>query len=262
MEPFSIEIHFLASRSKDYPATLDSARMFSGFTENPNVLKITDVKELFGRWEAFTQVLFNTTRWVGTEVFFRGKPLSPFKNSFFYSLQEVMQCYRQYEEGIDKTGYCSASDWGCYKLKGVGRYFNTYNNMYLRWPWFKHGHFTGSKTWTIDKNRIYEILSEEAMLNMASSCPMYDPKRIEEFVSKLPDQIVIDKHWKIEYKGDIGASGIPIGIPTGISFVEDPEPDTVPVEALLDPMEDMDAYLDKILRDREKNRKDDYSDLL
>lgn len=48
---FSLEIHFHESRSKSYKEVLKRAKLFKGFTTGPNVLSITDIDELFGRWE-------------------------------------------------------------------------------------------------------------------------------------------------------------------------------------------------------------------
>lgn len=264
MQPFSIEIHFPFSRSKIYPDTLKHARLFSDFRQNPNILKITDIDELFGRWDDFSIVIFNTTKWAGTTVFFCGKPLLPYKNSFFYALLDVKRCYGQYKENTDKVGYCSESDWGCHRLNNMGRYFKGLD-LYMKNPWYKYGHFIDAKTWAVDKSRIFEVLSEEAFLTLADTCPGYNPERIRQFVLKLPDQITIDDNWEIEYKLDVESSGLK-GLPVSINFVADPEPEEAKRQEVeddfLDPLTDIDRYLDKILRDRDKNRKDDFSDLL
>lgn len=261
MESISLEIHFPASRSKNYLEVLKHARLFSQFTEAPNVLKITDLDELFGRWDNFSVVIFGATRWTGTTVYFDGKPVLPYKNDFFYRLLDIKHCYEGYKGSADKAGHCSESDWGCRQLKGIGRYFEGHS-LYMHKPWYKYGRFLDATTWEIDKNRIFEVLSEEAMLTMANICPGYDPARVEEFVSKLPDQIKIDQNWEIEYRLDVNNKGL-VGIPISINFVANPEPAKEEIEdAFVDPASDMDAYLDKLLRDREKRRNDDYSDLL
>lgn len=261
MSTFSLEIHFPSSRSKNYPEVVKRARLFSDFTERPNVLKVHDIDELFGRWDDFSVVIFGATKWAGTTVYFGGKPILPYKNDFFYKLLDLKHCYEGYKGSVDKTGYCSDSDWGCRQLTSIGRYFEG-PNLYMRKPWYKYGHFIDATTWGIDKNRIFEVLSEEAMLKMANECPGFDPARIEEFVSKLPDQIKVDGNWEVEYRLDVNSKGL-VGIPININFVAYPEPAPEKIEdAFVDPELDPDAYLDKILRDREKNRKDDYSDLL
>lgn len=262
MNKFNLEIHFPASQSKNYPEVMRHARLFSGFTEKPNVLKIIEIEEVFRRWEAFSIVLFGATKWTGTTVYFDGIPVLPYKNDFFYKLLDVKQCHSQYTKSTDKQSYCSGSDWGCYRLKVIGRYV-CLPGFYISNPFYRYGHFNGAETWMIDKDRILENLAEEARIIFADKCLAFDLERIKMFVSKLPDQINLDENWETEYKLDIGKEGM-TGIPVNINFVANPEPKPLPPEdEFRDPEEEgSDEHLDKLLREREKNRKDDYSDLL
>lgn len=262
MGSFSLEIHFPFSRSKSYPEVLKQARLFTDFREKPNVLSISDIDELFGRWDSFSTVIFGATKWAGTNVYFDGRLVIPYKNEFFYLLLDVKQCYKQYKQSTDKLGFCSGSDWGCYRLKQIGRYINV-SNYYIRNPFYRYGYFKDNETWIIDKNRIFEIMAEEAKITMADNCPGFDMDRVNRAIAKLSDQIRIGGNWEIEYKLDVDKKGL-VGIPTNVNFVPNPEPPTplTPEEEFINPEEDPDSFLDRMLREREKKRKDDYSDLL
>lgn len=261
MSDFILEIHFPFSRSKTYPDVMKHARLFSDFSEKPNVLRITNPDELFGRWDAFSIVIFGTTKWAGTNVYFDGKPVLPYKNDFFYKLLDIKHCYGQYKNCADKTGFCSAADWGCHRLKHIGRYFKL-SAYYVKNPFYKFGYFKDSETWLIDKERILNVISEEARLGMINKCPAFNLDRVKKAIAELPDQIKIGGNWEIDYKLGVGSNGI-LGIPESINFITNPEPEPqAPEDEFIDPEEDMDGFLDKLLRDREKNRKDDYSDLL
>jgi hypothetical protein len=217
---FSIEIHFLPSRSKAYPDVLKHARLFFQFSDNPNILKITDVDELFGRWDDFSIVIFNATKWAGTNVFFCGKPVLPYRNDFFYTLQETKTCYSNFQIVCDKEGFCMAAPWGCHRIKSLEKKITgLYGNF-----WYRYGHFLNEDTWAVDKERILKILTEEAKLKMLDICPGFDVERIRHSVNKLPEMINLDENWEIEYKADITSDGM-FMVPESIhhKFIEPPK---------------------------------------
>ena len=262
MTPFSIEIHFPNSRSKNYPDVIKRARLFFNFSENPNVLRITDVNELFGRWEDFTIVIWGATKWAGTNVFFCGSPVLPYKNDFFYTLQEIKYCFSQYNSCTDKITHCPDSHWGCKRIKdtsrlidwryGAGRY------------WYKTGKFIDDKTWKVDKKQILLNIFDEARKKMLSVCPFYDQKKIESTVDELPNTITVDNHWTIEYQSEVGRNGV-TRVPKSINHValSDSHVDQLIKENPYSPIEpeakqpkqkneSIDDFLDQMLEQRKK----------
>lgn len=264
MTNFSISIQFPVSRSKSYRDVIKNAKLFSDFSQNPNILKITDIGEIFGRWDNFSFVIFNTTKWAGTNVFFCDKPLLPYKNEFFYKLLDLKHCFKEYTNSFDKIGFCTESDWGCKRLKNLTRYFGSYA-FFLTNPWYKYGRFIDENTWLIDKNKIYEVLTEEVSMKIVDSCPAFKVERIMDCINKLPNQIKIDENWAIEYKTDFLEKGR-IQIPSGIRHVtkeQNTQTDTggrliVRIgnkESEDDKLEDedIDGLLDKLLEQRKNN---------
>lgn len=212
---FSLEIHFPVSRSKNYQSVLKNARLFFGFTENPNILRINDIDELFGRWENFSIVIFGATKWSGTNVFFCGKPVIPYQNEFFYKLLDLKHCYLSRQGCVDREGHCKSCDWGCRKLtyysRSITRTF-THNCFY------KVGHFKDSTTWVIDKEKIIKQLLVESEIRMLDVCPGFSEGNIRDAVKSLTDEIKIDDNWDVTFKTEIGATG-PVNIPESIEYI-------------------------------------------
>lgn len=265
MNPFSIEIHFPVSKSKSYPDVLKHARLFFNFSENPNILKVTDIDELFGRWDDFSIVIFNTTKWAGTNVFYRGTPVIPYKNDFFYTLLNLKYCYNAFMGEINKDGFCENSSWGCRKMDFMarrisGRYFSgTY--------WYRFGYFVDENTWKIDKISILKTLAEEAKMKTLDICPAFNFERIKRFVNQLPETIKVDENWDIEYQAEITDQG-KVLIPVSIRHVDIEQPEINPAGGVFiklgpksdasDPAQggpdpsDIDAFLDHLLEQKKK----------
>lgn len=213
MKPFSLEIHFPVSRSKNYREIVKRARLFSGFTENPNILKITDIDELFGRWDDFSIVLHNSTKWVGTTLYFDGSAILPYSNRIFYALQEMKECYRFYKEEFDKESFCSHSDWGCKLISLFPRNLTSYG-----FNWYKSGKFEG-KDWIVNKERIYSIILEEARIRTLLHCPVFRLERLKQSIDSLPGKIILDENWEIECESMLTEKGIE-QVPVNINFIE------------------------------------------
>jgi hypothetical protein len=225
MTPLSIEIHFPESRSQNYHEVVKNARLFTGFSEKPNILKISGIEEVFGRWESFSIVLNYSVKWAGTTVYLNGKALLPYNNAMFYYLQSIKTCYHNYCEAFDKAGFCAQFDWGCsrmnYYLKSIAGYGN---------KWYKEGAFSEGK-WVIDKGKLLSVMGEEARMKLAEYCPAFKIENIEKKVRLLPGSITIDGNWEVEYEPVLTESGIR-QVPIGISFIEQ-DPEELPTKGLM-----------------------------
>jgi hypothetical protein len=218
MRDFSLEIHFPVSRSKNYQNVVKNARLFFGFSENPNILRITDINELFGRWDNFSIVIFGATKWSGTNVFFCGKPVIPYRNEFFYKLLDLKHCYLSRQSCIDRAGHCTSSDWGCRKLTHLSR---SIGGLYSQREFYKVGFFKDPTTWIIDKERIFTNLLTEAEIRLVNICPGFSLDNIRIEVENLPDQIDVNVNWQVTYRTEVNSSGI-VRVPVDIDYI-DPE---------------------------------------
>lgn len=214
MAVFSIDISFQSSRSKNYTDVLSSARQFAGFDPDNQTLHITNVDELFNLWNDFTVIIFNATKWAGTMVRYCEKPLLPYKNEFYYYLQEWRQCYLGHQSSAHQSGHCAESWWGCRKLIRVSRYIN---EEFWNFPmWYRYGYFISESIWKVDKGAIVDALLAEASQRKVEHCPHFSIDRIRAMVDQLPNTISVDgDHWEIQYRLDYlddGAVYVPVGI--------------------------------------------------
>jgi len=224
LREFSLEIHFPVSRSKNYQNVLKNARLFFDFTEHPNILRITDIDELVGRWDNFSIVIFGATQWSGTNVFFCGNPVIPYRNEFFYKLLDLRHCYNAMKGSYERDGYCKASDWGCRKLT---QYSRTISGPYANYCFYKIGKFKDPKTWIIDKERLVKLLEIEAEIRLVDVCPAFWLGNIQNAVNSLVDEIRINDNWQVTYKTEIGTNG-PVKVPASIDYIDPEEPYTEP----------------------------------
>jgi hypothetical protein len=194
--PALIEIHFTPSRSKSMADVMRSARVFSGFDPAGYVLRINSVHELFGRWDDFTVVIWNSTKWIGTTVYFRGRPVIPYNNDFFYLLQNVRRCHGVYASQADKSLYCAGGCWGCHQLTYVARYLD--EQRYQARCWYRFGKFADQSTWLVDRGQILTVLREEVRLKMVDVCPAWNDNRLDDAVAELPQSITLGAAWDIE----------------------------------------------------------------
>jgi hypothetical protein len=211
--PALIEIHFTPSRSKSMADVMRSARVFSGFDPAGYVLRINSVHELFGRWDDFTVVIWNSTKWIGTTVYFRGRPVIPYNNDFFYLLQNVRRCHGVYASQADKSLYCAGGCWGCHQLTYVARYLD--EQRYQARCWYRFGKFADQSTWLVDRGQILTVLREEVRLKMVDVCPAWNDNRLDDAVAELPQSITLGAAWDIEYRLDYRQDG-PVYVPVGI----------------------------------------------
>lgn len=210
---FLVQIQFLKSRSKNYIDVLRCAGLFDNFSAGErNVLTIESIKELFGRWDDFSVVIWNTTKWSGTNVYFCGSPVLPYTNDFFYRLMDVKTCYANYSRDISMS-FCEDSDWGCHQLTNIGRYLD--DGSYRRPNWFDFGKFKNKSTWEIDKEKLLLALNREAKIKMCDKCPAFIWSNICKKVNDLPDTINIEKNWRVTYRLDHDENG-PVNVPAGI----------------------------------------------
>ena len=218
MKTIHLELTFKKSRSKDFSLVLKHGREFDYFKESTDFkLEIYSVEELFKKWEYFNIVYHYTRKWSGTSFSINGNIY--LNNDCFYALQDIKDCYKQYNKAYDKPGHCDCSEWGCTKLKSVGRFVDESFGPY----WYDYGKFTSETSWRIDKKRILDILKEEASQKKLRFCPVFNEYKITSLLLRLPDVINVDgKKWQKTTKKEFREDG-PVRVPVGIVHGPDSE---------------------------------------
>lgn len=211
---FHLTISFKKSKSKDLKVVLNNASEFDHFKESEGFqIDVYSFDELLAKWENFNVVYHYSRKWSGTVLSINNQVY--IGNECFYYLQEIKDCYKQYKKSYDKQGFCNCADWGCHKIKSIGRFVDQSFGPY----WYDYGKFTNERTWKIDKRRILNILTEESSQKKLHFCPVFNEYKITSILLRLPDEINVDGHkWqkttKVEYRGD-GPVRVPVGIEHG-----------------------------------------------
>ena len=117
-------------------------------------------------------------------------------------MKAIASCSKKY---TDET-YCRVGNdchgWGCKHLLGIG--FE--NSCYQFIHWYSFGKFSNDYTkFIVDKKQIRDKLIQESELLKLSKCPHFNFQTVQDKISSLPDEIVIDgKEWTLmESKGEI-----------------------------------------------------------
>ncbi len=215
-----IEFHFYKSRAKDYPDLISRCKHFESFTQakeprEKNKLVINSVNELMNNWPSFMAIATRVPLMVGSQGWFMGDEIVPFKPDFFYQIQDAIEyCYRDYRASNFQDEFCN-SDWGCRKLSSIQKHINPEDRWTFHMHWYKYGHFEGDK-WVIDKGAIMSILKKEAENNYLEACPVFDFKNVEKAVAELPNEIELNDNWQILTRTELKKDGF-IEVPFSIA---------------------------------------------
>ncbi len=192
-----IKLTFNKSRSKDFATVLKHCRYFDHFWETPgHKLEIVSLEELYQKWESFNLVYYYTRKWAGTSFSYNGTEYR--KNDMFYTIQDLKRCYKEYrEDHNDRQEFCDTFEWGCSRLKSVSKEINHSFGPF----WYDYGYFVDENRWRVDKDRIREVLMDEAKKTCAVDCPLFNEGLMNYCLFNIPDEIFIDGvKWKKTYK--------------------------------------------------------------
>ena len=260
-----IEITFPNSRSKTFPEVIKHCKLFDEFTIGErNVLRIYDVREIYGRWDDFTYVIYNVAKYSGSRLFYKGEPILPFKNDFYYTVMDTLHScyYKGYKKENAAEDYCK-SDWGCLRINSI-----TKSTLKYEWGiplhWFRFGYFK-DEAWVIDKDKIKNIFKQEAEAKRLDICPVFSLEKVFKIVDSLPEKIELDDNWMIEYETQLTEKGF-VNVPVAIYpriFDELPKPQSPKTGITIEigrvtpepqkPVDEMsgdelDSYIDEMLK--------------
>lgn len=230
MPPF-LRLEFKKSSSKDFPIALRLAKHFTGFSREdkngPYAVEIESMDELMPQWDDFAVLHYYTSKWTKTNIYFNGKLVNRIgkRNDFFYNIKDIHYCYRDYLSDAYKSIYCRSMEWNCIRLKAVNRRIKKY--AWGHEHYYAYGRFKNSATWIVDKDRINQILSDEAEVKCMSACPAFRLEDIPPIVDTLPNEIKLDlDNWEIGYEQEYTENGFAL-VPTCIHHVEKEYPESI-----------------------------------
>jgi len=217
-----IEFTFNKNTSTNYTKVVNLCSKIGVFIHengDRNILTMTE-RDIFSKWDVFNYVFHYIKRWTSFDIRIDGELVIDYKmkSDFFYSVQDVRNCYINYLRAEYKNEYCD-SHWGCHKLKAIS--FHIYG---LR-KWFHYGHFISDTVWQVDKNALKSIMYDESKMRYLELCPCFNYERIDRTLNNIPNEIDIslDNEWVIEYK-KVFLNGKFVSVPHTIRFQEDYSP--------------------------------------
>jgi len=215
-----IQLSFGVSKSAMYKKVLRECSKFPGFTleDGFHTVNLT-FKEIVENWESFNFIFHHIVKWSSFSFVIKGKSIVSYSDikKIFYSLQELKQCMKGYQEAFDKDDHCNYTFWGCHKLKSI----EVLPHFYMKDKgWYIYGNLEDGQ-WKINKDYIFNKLMHEAQSNLVISCPNFNPNRILEVVNSLPDKIdIATKNWKLKLSTQF-LNGQFVKVCTGIDWIGD-----------------------------------------
>nr|MBN1228877.1 AAA family ATPase [Anaerolineae bacterium] len=192
---FLVTLRFSKSSSQNYPKVIRMCKKFDTytFTESSKTNSIEfDSTQFVEHYQIFQIIYEMIQNWKGTEILINGNTAS---SDQIRNLKNTMSC----ASGMNYLGakYCYIDQdikegWQCRHLVSINRYHHPTNSwgyrQYNGRIWYDFGSFSNEK-WQIDKEKIKEILVDEAGSKLLSFCPYFDVDNIDIILSKLPNEI-------------------------------------------------------------------------
>lgn len=250
-----IEFHFFKSRSKDYPDVIRRCNHFDDFAKakddkDMNRLVIYSASELLEHWSDFMVIATRIPKFAGSAAWFMGETVYPFKNEFFYKIQDSLYyCYNNGYEQTSLINHCE-SDWGCKQITDMTRYHS--NDIWLMARhWYRYGKFEES-VWKVDKGAILHALETEAKEKRLEVCPVFSLLSLKRYVDTLPNEILVDDRWNVLTRTELTRDGLK-EIPFGIvpAQIEVDNNIIEPIDWSTKTEEEMNHFLDRWLKLRD-----------
>ena len=219
-----LKIVFTTSKSKRFKEALSLAKKLNCTIEESSYVVELKLSDVFNKWEYINSLLHIVDKWKGFEISYNDVVCTENKDYrvLFYAIQEIRSCYlRRLNIGANCEG---KRKLGCWRLRSLAFDANEYGSTY----WYKFGYFTDERTWTIDKEALWEHIDEEIKRMHAQICPMFSDNDIKKTISQLPNNINVgnlDK-WKILYHSRITGDGV-TKIPYSIEHIREDERPTM-----------------------------------
>lgn len=204
----TLRISFGKSSSKRFKEAVMLAEKLNYTTENNLYIVILSFNDVFNKWEYVNELLHIIDKWSSFEICLNNIVCTTNRDyrRIFYEIQDIKTCYNKTRLNND---YCITTyESGCWRVNNVIFDIHSFESAYK--GWYKCGTLIGDSTWKIDKERIYNNISEDARVKNAHLCPFYSLDKLKTFLAESPDTIdVSDKDmWEIEYEDVLTEKGV------------------------------------------------------
>ena len=212
---------FEKSSSSNFTKVLNLCRKIGLFKKECEFFLLEmNTNDIFTQWDTFNSIFHLIKKWSSFELKIDNDSFFDYKSKsdFFYSIQEIKTCYKNYKRNTYKNEYC-IRDFSCIWLKSIS--FSGYSYK----KWYSYGKWISDSIWKVNKDEIRNILTEESKVKHLCFCPIFELEKSLNVINSLPDEIniSIDKNWKIVYKNGF-KNGIYQTFPYSIEFQEYIEP--------------------------------------
>lgn len=164
-------------------------------------------------WEAFTFVHWQAQKWSGFYIRINDRLILPHNNIQYYALQNIRHCVLSNSDSQD-SGFCARDCFGCRQLRSINRLIGS--GCWDYQIWYRYGYFSdNARIWHVDRKAILGQLMYEAKESLMLYCPEFSPERLSESVYELPEQIVLDEFWEVEYDVRLGERGL-VNVPVNV----------------------------------------------
>ncbi len=198
-----VKVVFYKTSSKYYdPCCLKCEGFDEYFSEkNTNTIDVSD-EEIREKQVLLNSVLAIVKNWNKTEYYIDEKKATIAE---IEGVVGLANCEKAKDNEVVGDHCFDLNGWGCNSLEEIA--FRDSGYSYYRktkYFWYQIGKFTDG-IWHVDKNRIKEMLRDEAERKHLSFCKHFDLDRIYKEVDKLSDEIVVDEQddtceWQYIYK--------------------------------------------------------------
>jgi len=214
--------------SKNLPEALRLANKLGGISEGDIIRIKLSTQEVFNLWEWINALLNIIDKWASFEIYYKGILCKVNKEyrRLFYALQDLRQCYHANQDNPVDFEKCNPA-WGCDQIQTVSLNLNAKSKQ-----WYQYGNLTAPGVWLIDKAKILNAVQVEIARKHLTACPAFPASRVQKVIDKLPNSIVLDEFWEIEYKNEM-IGGVLTKIVNSISYNAEFEKDWFSMEKLL-----------------------------
>lgn len=203
---FSLEIHIPPSRSPSAKEVLKYAEKTGYYDRQSGTLTFSSLVSIWSFWDVFSFIHWTAQKWSGFFIKINGRMILPHRNDIFYSLQNIRHCVFSNSDSKD-LNFCARGCFGCRQLRTIKSVIGS--GCWDYQLWYRYGNFGDNvQIWYIDRQAILSQLLYEAREMLVLYCPEFSVSRVTDAVNQLPEKIVLDDSWEVEYEVRIGANGI------------------------------------------------------
>jgi ATP-dependent 26S proteasome regulatory subunit len=198
-----IKLIFYKSSSKFYESCCLKCEVFENYTneKSTNTVIISD-DEIRGKQTELAAIVNVIKNWTKSEYYIDGRKATVAE---LEQILNLLSCEKVKSNEVVGDHCFDINGWGCNYLEEIAFREGGYGYYYKKkYYWYQIGHFSDG-VWQVDKEKIKQMLKEEAERKHLPFCIHFSLDRVYQEVDKLSDQIIVDEsdencEWQYVYK--------------------------------------------------------------